>query len=107
VRRRRHIILLLAGLVALVMAVRVDAQFRQRGFRGFGNLMSGDIATDKDFRALAATGRVPLTAPIGAGNTSASFAAPVAEGALLQIGQEIIQAGATARVNGSRANHPG
>jgi len=49
VRRRRHIILLLAGLVALVMAVRVDAQFRQRGFRGFGNLMSGDIATDKDF----------------------------------------------------------
>ena len=48
-RRRRHIILILAGLVALVMAVRVDAQFRQRGFRGFGNLMSGDIATDKDF----------------------------------------------------------
>jgi hypothetical protein len=49
VRRRRHIILLLAGLVALLLAVRVDAQFRQRGFRGFGNLGSGDIATDKDF----------------------------------------------------------
>ena len=48
-RRRRHIILLLAGLVALLLAVRVDAQFRQRGFRGFGNLGSGDIATDKDF----------------------------------------------------------
>ena len=48
-RRRRHIILLLAGLVALVMAVRVDAQFPQRCFRGFGNLVSGDIATDKDF----------------------------------------------------------
>jgi Domain of unknown function (DUF4159) len=49
VRRRRHIILVLAGLVALLLAVRVDAQFRQRGFRGFGNLGSGDIATDKDF----------------------------------------------------------
>jgi len=49
VRRRRHFILLLAGLVALLLAVRVDAQFRQRGFRGFGNLGSGDIATDKDF----------------------------------------------------------
>jgi len=49
VRRRRHIILVLAGLVALVLAVRVDAQFRQRGFRGFGNLGSGDIATDNDF----------------------------------------------------------
>ena len=48
-RRRRHIILVLAGLVALMLAVRVDAQFRQRGFRGFGNLGSGDIATDKDF----------------------------------------------------------
>ena len=48
-RRRRHIILVLAGLVALVLAVRVDAQFRQRGFRGFGNLGSGDIATDNDF----------------------------------------------------------
>jgi Domain of unknown function (DUF4159) len=49
VRRRRHIILVLAALVALVLAVRVDAQFRQRGFRGFGNLGSGNIATDKDF----------------------------------------------------------
>jgi hypothetical protein len=49
VRRRRHIILVLAGLVALMLAVRVDAQFRQRGFRGFGNLGSGDIATDNDF----------------------------------------------------------
>jgi len=48
VRRRRHIILLLAGLVALVLAVRVDAQFRQRR-GGFGNLGSGSVATDKDF----------------------------------------------------------
>ena len=47
-RRRRHIILLLAGLVALVLAVRVDAQFRQRR-GGFGNLGSGSVATDKDF----------------------------------------------------------
>ena len=47
-RRRRHIILVLAGLVALVLAVRVDAQFRQRR-GGFGNLGSGSIATDKDF----------------------------------------------------------
>ena len=47
-RRRRHIILVLAGLVALVLAVRVDAQFRQRR-GGFGNLSSGSIATDKDF----------------------------------------------------------
>ena len=47
-RRRRHIILVLAGLVALVLAVRVDAQFRQRR-GGFGNLGSGNIATDKDF----------------------------------------------------------
>jgi len=48
VRRRRPIILVLAGLVALVLAVRVDAQFRQRR-GGFGNLSSGSIATDKDF----------------------------------------------------------
>ena len=47
-RRRRHIILVLAALVALVLAVRVDAQFRQRR-GGFGNLSSGSIATDKDF----------------------------------------------------------
>jgi hypothetical protein len=31
--------LILAGLVALVMAVRVDAQFRKRGLRGLGNKM--------------------------------------------------------------------
>jgi hypothetical protein len=49
VKRRRTIILLLAGLAALMLAVRVEAQFRQRGFRGFGNLGTGDIATDKDF----------------------------------------------------------
>jgi hypothetical protein len=49
VRRRRHIILLLAGLVALCWRCGVDAQFRQRGFRGFGNIGSGDTATDKDF----------------------------------------------------------
>jgi hypothetical protein len=49
VRRRRPIILLLTGLVALALAVSVEAQFRQRGFRGFGNLGSGDLATDKDF----------------------------------------------------------
>src|SRR5688572_20003790 len=36
-------------MVALALAVSVEAQFRQRGFRGFGNLGSGDIATDKDF----------------------------------------------------------
>ena len=47
-RRRRHIILALAGLVALVLAVRVDAQFRQRR-GGFGNIGSGSVATDKDF----------------------------------------------------------
>ena len=47
-RRRRHIVLVLAGLVALVLAVRVDAQFRQRR-GGFGNLSSGSVATDKDF----------------------------------------------------------
>ena len=47
-RRRRRIILVLAGLVALVLAVRVDAQFRQRR-GGFGNLGSGSVATDKDF----------------------------------------------------------
>jgi hypothetical protein len=49
VRRRRPIILLLAGLVALALAVRVEAQFRQRGFRGFNNLRLGELATDKDF----------------------------------------------------------
>lgn len=38
---------------------------------------------------------VGLSAAIGAGDTSASFAAPVVEGALLQIEQEILQAGAT------------
>jgi hypothetical protein len=39
----------LAGLAALALAVRVEAQFRQRGFRGFGNLLSGDVATERDF----------------------------------------------------------
>ena len=49
-RRRRAIILVLAGLAALALAVRVEAQFRQRGgFRSFGNIGSGDIATDRDF----------------------------------------------------------
>jgi len=38
---------------------------------------------------------VSLSAAMGAGDTSASFAAPVAEGELLQIGREILQAGAT------------
>src|SRR6185312_6389066 len=38
---------------------------------------------------------VSLSAAIGSGDTSASFAAPVAEGALLQVGQEILRAGAT------------
>jgi hypothetical protein len=48
--KRRPIILLLVG-VALVLAVSVEAQFRQRGGgrRGFGNLGSGDTATDSDF----------------------------------------------------------
>jgi len=49
VRRPKAIILVLTGLVALALAVSVEAQFRQRGFRGFGNLMSGDIAKDRDF----------------------------------------------------------
>jgi hypothetical protein len=49
VRRRKAIILVLTGLAALALAVSVEAQFRQRGFRGFGNLMSGDIAKDRDF----------------------------------------------------------
>jgi hypothetical protein len=48
VRRRRPIILLLAALAALVVAVRVDAQFRQRG-RSFGNIGAGTLATDRDF----------------------------------------------------------
>jgi Domain of unknown function (DUF4159) len=48
VRRRRPIILLLAGLAALALAVRVDAQFRQRG-RSFGNIRAGQLATEKDF----------------------------------------------------------
>jgi hypothetical protein len=48
VRRRRPIILFLAGVVALVLAVRADAQFRQRG-RSFGNLGIGTLATDRDF----------------------------------------------------------
>ena len=47
-RRRRPIILLVAGLIALVLAVSADAQFRQRG-RSFGNLRSGDVATERDF----------------------------------------------------------
>jgi hypothetical protein len=42
-------IALLAGLAVLALAVGVEAQFRQRGFRGFGNLGLGNIATDKDF----------------------------------------------------------
>jgi hypothetical protein len=49
VRRRRPIILLLTGLAAFVLAVSVEAQFRQRGFRGFGNLGLGQLASDKDF----------------------------------------------------------
>ena len=48
-RRRRLIILLLAGLAALALAVRVDAQFRQRGGRNFGNIGTGSLATDRDF----------------------------------------------------------
>jgi hypothetical protein len=48
VRRRRPIILLLAGLAALALAVRVDAQFRQRG-RNFNNIGTGSLATDRDF----------------------------------------------------------
>jgi hypothetical protein len=48
--RRRPIILLLAGVLALALAVSVEAQRRRGGgFRGFGNLGSGDTATDKDF----------------------------------------------------------
>jgi hypothetical protein len=39
---------------------------------------------------------VSMSAALGTGDTSASFAAPVEKGALLQIGQEILQAGATA-----------
>lgn len=38
---------------------------------------------------------VSMSAAIAAGDTSASFATPVAEGTLLQIGQEIVRAGAT------------
>jgi hypothetical protein len=49
VRRRKAIILTLTGLVALVLAVSVEAQFRQRGFRGFGNIGLGELATDRDF----------------------------------------------------------
>ena len=41
-RRRRPIILILAGLAALALAVRVDAQFRQRG-RNFGNIATADF----------------------------------------------------------------
>ena len=41
-RPRRPIILLLAGLAALALAVRVDAQFRQRG-RSFGNIRAGQL----------------------------------------------------------------
>ena len=47
-RRRRPIILLLAGLAALALAVRVDAQFRQRG-RSFNNIGLGTLATDRDY----------------------------------------------------------
>ena len=47
--RRRPIILLVAGLIALLLAVSADAQFRRGGFRGFGNLGTGDLATDNDF----------------------------------------------------------
>jgi hypothetical protein len=39
----------LTGLAALALAVSVEAQFRQRGFRGFGNIGLGELATDKDF----------------------------------------------------------
>jgi hypothetical protein len=49
VRKQRLVIALLAGLAVLALAVGVEAQFRQRGFRGFGNLGLGNIATDKDF----------------------------------------------------------
>jgi hypothetical protein len=50
VRRRRPIILLVAGLIALLLAVSADAQRRRGGgFRGFGNLGTGDLATDSDF----------------------------------------------------------
>ena len=38
----------LARLAALALAVRVDAQFRQRG-RSFGNIRAGQVATEKDF----------------------------------------------------------
>ena len=47
-RRRRPIILLVGGLIALVLAVSADAQFRQRG-RSFGNIRAAEVATDKDF----------------------------------------------------------
>jgi len=49
VRRRRTIILILAAIVAVFLAVRVEAQFRQRGFRGFGNLRLGQLARESDF----------------------------------------------------------
>ncbi|HVW08250.1 MAG TPA: phage tail protein [Bryobacteraceae bacterium] len=39
---------------------------------------------------------VALSAPIAAGDTSVSFAVPVTPGSLVQIGQEIIEAGGTA-----------
>jgi hypothetical protein len=35
--------------VALTLAVSVEAQFRQRGFRGFRNLGLGSLATERDF----------------------------------------------------------
>ena len=47
--RSQRIVLTAAGLAALALAVRVDAQFRQRGGRSFGNIGSGSLATDKDF----------------------------------------------------------
>jgi hypothetical protein len=49
VRRRRPLIALLAGLAVLALAVGVEAQFRQRGFRGFGNIRTGELAKDSDF----------------------------------------------------------
>jgi Domain of unknown function (DUF4159) len=48
-KRRRSVILVLAALAALALAVRVDAQFRRGGFRGFGNLGTGELARDSDF----------------------------------------------------------
>jgi Domain of unknown function (DUF4159) len=49
VRRGRPFIVLLAVVAVLALAVGVEAQFRQRGFRGFGNLGLGQLAKDSDF----------------------------------------------------------